>query len=341
MNHSQRQNNKFLYLTKLMKNSSKDDKFCITNYLSKNPKSCNVTPIPNSAKNHKSYYTYETVSELKLQNKKLSEQVKELKSQISELNNKLNQYNNISNNNITYRNKSNFKNSNLDNINITENSQNNLSQNSKKTKKRISFNFTAYPTSDNSKSKISRSYTNFSSGNTENSEFEFAIQDLEKRVNQTTQVIPSLIQKYKKYKELYENIKEENIKLKKDNEELKITLHNIRKELIDFQKHSENNINDQNKKLFYLNNFIVNQKKDFDEEKKKLINSLTNLAQENKLISERLIQLSEKDKKMDFTDLINNRFLNNEHIMKLNDDGIVNLKRNFNSINNSILFKNY
>ena len=93
--------------------------------------------------------------------------------------------------------------------------------------------------------------------------------------------------------------------------------------------------------MFYLNNFIVNQKKDFDEEKKKLINSLTNLAQENKLISERLIQLSEKDKKMDFTDLINNRFLNNEHIMKLNDDGIVNLKRNFNSINNSILFKNY
>ena len=336
MNHSQRQNYKCLHLTKLIKNTSKDDKFCITSYLTKNPKSCNITPIPNSAKNHKSYYTYEIVSELKLQNKKLSEQVKELKSKILELNHKLNQYNNISNNNITYRNKSNVKNSNIDNINITENSQSILSQNSKKTKKRISFNFTAFPTSD-SKSRISKSYTNISSGNTDNSEFEYAIQDLEKRVNQTTKVIPSLIQKYKKYKELYENIKEENIKLKKDNEELKITLHNIRKELIIFQKHSENNINDQNKKLFYLNNFIVNQKKDFDEEKKQLMNSLTNLAQENKLISQRLIQLSEKDKKIDFTYLFNNRDINNEQIMKLNDDGIVNLKRKFNTIH----FNNY
>ena len=337
MNHSQRQNNKFFHLTKLIKNTRKDDKFCITNYLSKNPKSCNITPIPNSAKNNKTNYSYETMSELKLQNKKLSEQVKDLKSKILELNNKLNQYNNISINNITYRNKSNFKNSNLDNINITDNSQSILSQNSKKTKKRISFNFTAYPTSDNSKSRISRSYTNFSSGNTENSEFEFAILDLEKRVNQTTKVIPSLIQKYKKYKELYENIKDENVKLKKDNEELKITLHNIRKELIVFQKHSENNINDQNKKLFYLNNFIVNQKKDFDEEKKQLINSLTNLAQENKLISQRLIQLSEREKKIEFNNLFNNHVFNNEQIMKLNDDGIVNLKRKFNTIH----FNNY
>ena len=136
---------------------------------------------------------------------------------------------------------------------------------------------------------------------------------------------------------MYENTKDENIKLKKDNEELKITLHNIRKELIVFQKHSENNINDQNKKLFYLNNFIVNQKKDFDEEKKQLMNSLTNLAQENKLISQRLIQLSEKDKKIDFTYLFNNRDINNEQIMKLNDDGIVNLKRKFNTIH----FNNY
>ncbi len=337
MNHSQRQNNKFFHLTKLIKNTSKEDKFCITNYLTKNPKSCNITPIPNSAKNNKTNYSYETMSELKLQNKKLSEQVKDLKSKILELNNKLNQYNNISINNITYRNKSNFKNSNLDNINITDNSQSILSQNSKKTKKRISFNFTAYPTSDNSKSRISRSYTNISSGNTDNSEFEYAIQDLEKRVNQTTKVIPSLIQKYKKYKELYENTKDENIKLKKDNEELKITLHNIRKELIVFQKHSENNINDQNKKLFYLNNFIVNQKKDFDEEKKQLMNSLTNLAQENNIISQRLIQLSEREKKIEFNNLFNNHVFNNEQIMKLNDDGIVNLKRKFNTIH----FNNY
>ena len=57
MNHSQRQNNKFFHLTKLIKNTSKEDKFCITNYLSKNPKSCNITPIPNSAKNNKTNYS--------------------------------------------------------------------------------------------------------------------------------------------------------------------------------------------------------------------------------------------------------------------------------------------
>ena len=327
MNQSQRHNNKFLHFTKLMKNNSKDDKIIITNYLTKNPKSCNVTPIPNKVKNTKSFYSKETVSELKLQNKKLTEKVKELKSKLLELNHKLNQYNNI-----TYRNRTNLKNSSNEVINITENSQSLISKDTNhiKTKKRISFNFTAYPTTDNSNNRISRSYTNFSFGNNENQEFELLIQDLEKRINQTNQVIPTLIQKYKKYKEYYENIKKENIKLKKENEDFKITLQNIRKELIIFEQHSVNNLNEQQKKLCYLNNYILSQKKDFDDEKKKLIHSLTSLAEENKIISERLIQLSERDKKIDFSDFTNNPTINNENFISLGNEGIINLKKKLN-----------
>ena len=64
--------------------------------------------------------------------------------------------------------------------------------------------------------------------------------------------------------------------------------------------------------------------------KKKLIHSLTSLAEENKIISERLIQLSERDKKIDFSDFTNNPTINNENFISLGNEGIINLKKKLN-----------
>ena len=115
----------------------------------------------------------------------------------------------------------------------------------------------------------------------------------ENNSNNNNKESPNIISKLREFKTELFNLKQENKNLKNENEEFQEILKNLKEEFKHIKDRSRNNdkIIEQEKTIKNLNSFLERQEKDFNEEKKEILNELNEQIEENKKLSEQIVKM--------------------------------------------------
>ena len=137
---------------------------------------------------------------------------------------------------------------------------------------------------------------------------------------------PNIISKLREFKTELFNLKQENKNLKNENEEFQEILKNLKEEFKHIKDRSRNNdkIIEQEKTIKNLNSFLERQEKDFNEEKKEILNELNEQIEENKKLSEQIVKMGKW--KNNYSQDFQSQLKSQEKMLKIQDEQIESLQ---------------
>ena len=148
----------------------------------------------------------------------------------------------------------------------------------------------------------------------------------ENNSNNNNKESPNIISKLREFKTELFNLKQENKNLKNENEELQEILKNLKEEFKHIKDRSRNNdkIIEQEKTIKNLNSFLERQEKDFNEEKKEILNELNEQIEENKKLSEQIVKMGKW--KNNYSQDFQSQLKSQEKMLKIQDEQIESLQ---------------
>ena len=148
----------------------------------------------------------------------------------------------------------------------------------------------------------------------------------ENNSNNNNKESPNIISKLREFKTELFNLKQENKNLKNENEELQEILKNLKEEFKHIKDRSRNNdkIIEQEKTIKNLNSFLERQEKDFNEEKKEILNELNEQIEENKKLSEQIVKMGKR--KNNYSQDFQSQLKSQEKMLKIQDEQIESLQ---------------
>ena len=148
----------------------------------------------------------------------------------------------------------------------------------------------------------------------------------ENNSNNNNKESPNIISKLREFKTELFNLKQENKNLKNENEEFQEILKNLKEEFKHIKDRSRNNDNiiEQEKTIKNLNSFLERQEKDFNEEKKEILNELNEQIEENKKLSEQIVKMGKW--KNNYSQDFQSQLKSQEKMLKIQDEQIESLQ---------------
>ncbi len=148
----------------------------------------------------------------------------------------------------------------------------------------------------------------------------------ENNSNNNNKESPNIISKLREFKTELFNLKQENKDLKNENEEFQEILKNLKEEFKHIKDRSRNNdkIIEQEKTIKNLNSFLERQEKDFNEEKKEILNELNEQIEENKKLSEQIVKMGKW--KNNYSQDFQSQLKSQEKMLKIQDEQIESLQ---------------
>lgn len=148
----------------------------------------------------------------------------------------------------------------------------------------------------------------------------------ENNSNNNNKESPNIISKLREFKTELFNLKQENKNLKNENEEFQEILKNLKEEFKHIKDRSRNNdkIIEQEKTIKNLNSFLERQEKDFNEEKKEILNELNEQIEENKKLSEQIVKMGKW--KNNYSQDFQSQLKSQEKMLKIQDEQIESLQ---------------
>ena len=148
----------------------------------------------------------------------------------------------------------------------------------------------------------------------------------ENNSNNNNKESPNIISKLREFKTELFNLKQENKNLKNENEEFQEILKNLKEEFKHIKDRSRNNdkIIEQEKTIKNLNSFLERQEKDFNEEKKEILNELNEQIEENKKLSEQIVKMGKR--KNNYSQDFQSQLKSQEKMLKIQDEQIESLQ---------------
>ena len=139
-------------------------------------------------------------------------------------------------------------------------------------------------------------------------------------------VIPHIITKLREVKTQLFNIKKENNDLKNENEQFQKIIKSLKEEYKHIKDRSRNNdkIIEQEKTIKNLNSYLERQENEFNEEKMRILYQLNEQIEENKRISEQLMNIGTK--KNDSLQDYKNQLKTQEKMLNMKDEQIESLQ---------------
>ena len=139
-------------------------------------------------------------------------------------------------------------------------------------------------------------------------------------------VIPHIITKLREVKTQLFNIKKENNDLKNENEQFQEIIKSLKEEYKHIKDRSRNNdkIIEQEKTIKNLNSYLERQENDFNEEKMRILYQLNEQIEENKRLSEQLMNIGTK--KNDSLQDYKNQLKTQEKMLNMKDEQIESLQ---------------
>ena len=139
-------------------------------------------------------------------------------------------------------------------------------------------------------------------------------------------VIPHIITKLREVKTQLFNIKKENNDLKNENEQFQEIIKSLKEEYKHIKDRSRNNdkIIEQEKTIKNLNSYLERQENDFNEEKMRILYQINEQIEENKRISEQLMNIGTK--KNDSLQDYKNQLKTQEKMLNMKDEQIESLQ---------------
>ena len=139
-------------------------------------------------------------------------------------------------------------------------------------------------------------------------------------------VIPHIIAKLREVKTQLFNIKKENNDLKNENEQFQEIIKSLKEEYKHIKDRSRNNdkIIEQEKTIKNLNSYLERQENEFNEEKMRILYQLNEQIEENKRISEQLMNIGTK--KNDSLQDYKNQLKTQEKMLNMKDEQIESLQ---------------
>ena len=148
----------------------------------------------------------------------------------------------------------------------------------------------------------------------------------ENNSNNNNKESPNIISKLREFKTELFKLKQENKNLKNENEEFQEILKNLKEEFKHIKDRSRNNdkIIEQEKTIKNLNSFLERQEKDFNEEKKEILNELNEQIEENKKLSEQIVKMGKW--KNNYSQDFQSQLKSQEKMLKIQDEQIESLQ---------------
>ena len=148
----------------------------------------------------------------------------------------------------------------------------------------------------------------------------------ENNSNNNNKESPNIISKLREFKTELFKLKQENKNLKNENEEFQEILKNLKEEFKHIKDRSRNNdkIIEQEKTIKNLNSFLERQEKDFNEEKKEIINEANEQIEENKKLSEQIVKMGKW--KNNYSQDFQSQLKSQEKMLKIQDEQIESLQ---------------
>ena len=139
-------------------------------------------------------------------------------------------------------------------------------------------------------------------------------------------VIPHIITKLREVKTQLINIKKENNDLKNENEQFQEIIKSLKEEYKHIKDRSRNNdkIIEQEKTIKNLNSYLERQENDFNEEKMRILYQLNEQIEENKRLSEKLMNIGKK--KNESIQDYKNQLKSQEKMLNMKDEQIESLQ---------------
>ena len=139
-------------------------------------------------------------------------------------------------------------------------------------------------------------------------------------------VIPHIITKLREVKTQLFNIKKENNDLKNENEQFQEIIKSLKEEYKHIKDRSRNNdkIIEQEKTIKNLNSYLERQENDFNEEKMRILYQINEQIEENKRISEQLMNIGTK--KNESLQDYKNQLKTQEKMLNMKDEQIESLQ---------------
>ena len=139
-------------------------------------------------------------------------------------------------------------------------------------------------------------------------------------------VIPHIITKLREVKTQLFNIKKENNDLKNENEQFQEIIKSLKEEYKHIKDRSRNNdkIIEQEKTIKNLNSYLERQENDFNEEKMRILYQINEQIEENKRLSEQLMNIGKK--KNESIQDYKNQLKSQEKMLNMKDEQIESLQ---------------
>ena len=139
-------------------------------------------------------------------------------------------------------------------------------------------------------------------------------------------VIPHIITKLREVKTQLFNIKKENNDLKNENEQFQEIIKSLKEEYKHIKDRSRNNdkIIEQEKTIKNLNSYLERQENDFNEEKMRILYQINEQIEENKRLSEQLMNIGTK--KNESLQDYKNQLKTQEKMLNMKDEQIESLQ---------------